>query len=273
MWLEAGPINYIVKRVFNFALKLPGARGQISGMVEKEKDAFIGKILKKRGEPISKLPERGIREEQIMQRINREGVVSDKLVNKGQMSGAVYTKEKEHWDFICEVVRKHVFANPIHLDDFTFACQAESEVIRMTIDLYNGTKDCVGLVTSGGTESIFSATLAYREHGKNERGITQGNVIVCETAHCAIQKSCHYLGLEIRKIKRDPKTKLFNLRAAEKAIDSNTLFIYASSPEYAFGNYDPVPAIGALCQRYGIGLHNDCCLGSFVNPFIEKSGY
>jgi hypothetical protein len=32
----------------------------------------------------------------------------------------------------------------------------------------------------------------------------------------------------------------FNLKMAEKAIDKNTLFIYGSSPEFAFGNYDPI---------------------------------
>lgn len=31
--------------------------------------------------------------------------------------------------------------------------------------------------------------------------------------------------------------------------------------------------IAALAQSYGIGCHSDCCLGSYVNPFIEELGY
>ena len=47
----------------------------------------------------------------------------------------------------------------------------------------------------------------------------------------------------------------------------------ASAPEYGFGNYDPVIEIAALAKSYGIGCHCDCCLGSYVNPFIKELGY
>jgi sphinganine-1-phosphate aldolase len=114
----------------------------------------------------------------------------------------------------------------------------EAETIRMTIDLYKGDYSCCGLLTAGGTESIFLATHSYREQGR-ERGITMPNVISCETAHVGIDKSCHYLGIELRKIKRT-KDLEFNIKEVEAAIDSNTLFVYGSSPEYAFGNYDPI---------------------------------
>jgi len=49
--------------------------------------------------------------------------------------------------------------------------------------------------------------------------------------------------------------------------------LVASAPEYAFGNYDPVPVIAALAQQYGIGCHCDCCLGSYVNCFIKELGF
>jgi len=39
----------------------------------------------------------------------------------------------------------------------------EAEVIRWTLNLYNGDKDTCGILTSGGTESITLAMLAYRE--------------------------------------------------------------------------------------------------------------
>jgi len=34
-----------------------------------------------------------------------------------------------------------------------------------------------------------------------------------------------------------------------------------------------LPKIAALAQKLGIGCHNDCCLGSFINPYVESSGY
>ena len=47
----------------------------------------------------------------------------------------------------------------------------------------------------------------------------------------------------------------------------------ASAPEYAFGNYDPVPVIAKLAASYGIGCHSDACLGSYINPFIKELGF
>lgn len=41
----------------------------------------------------------------------------------------------------------------------------EAEIIRWTLDLYNGDKDTCGILTSGGTESIILAMLAYRIQG------------------------------------------------------------------------------------------------------------
>ena len=36
---------------------------------------------------------------------------------------------------------------------------------------------------------------------------------------------------------------------------------------------DDIVALGAIAQSYNIGLHVDCCLGSFIVPFLEKAGF
>ena len=36
---------------------------------------------------------------------------------------------------------------------------------------------------------------------------------------------------------------------------------------------DDISALGKLAQRYKIGLHVDCCLGSFIVPFLEEAGF
>ena len=55
-----------------------------------------------------------------------------------------------------------------------------------------------GLVTSGGTASIAHAMLAYREHDRERRGISQPNVVKPETAHLAVDKACHLYGELVR---------------------------------------------------------------------------
>lgn len=36
---------------------------------------------------------------------------------------------------------------------------------------------------------------------------------------------------------------------------------------------DPIPALGKLAKKANIGLHVDCCLGSFIMPFLNKAGF
>jgi len=121
----------------------------------------------------------------------------------------------------------------------------EAEIIRWTLDLYNGNAESCGIVTSGGTESILLSMLAYREKARSEKGITSPNMVMSETAHCAFDKGGFYFGIEIRKV---PITKDYrcDMNAFLNAIDSNTICLVASAPEYAFGNYDPVVEIAEI---------------------------
>ena len=115
----------------------------------------------------------------------------------------------------------------------------EAEIIRMTLDLYNGDSNACGLVTSGGTESLFLAMLAYREQGR-KKGITRPNVVCSQATHVAIDKAAFYLNMEVRKV---PMLEDFscNIHGIIQEIDSNTVCIIGSAPEYPFGRYDPMP--------------------------------
>ena len=80
----------------------------------------------------------------------------------------------------------------------------------MTLDLLHADavtdSEPAGLVTTGGTGSILHAVLAYREHGRGDRGITRPNFIKPETGHPAFDKACHLFGIELRKAPVDPET-------------------------------------------------------------------
>jgi len=36
---------------------------------------------------------------------------------------------------------------------------------------------------------------------------------------------------------------------------------------------DDIAALGRLAQKHKIGLHVDCCLGSFIMPFLDEAGF
>jgi len=222
---------------------------------------------------VSSLPEDGWKADRILSCIQAKADVSAKRYRDGgNLTGAVYTKDETHWNFISDVMRASIVSNPLHIDEFLYVTQMEAEILRWTLDLYKGGQDACGIVTSGGTESIILAMLAYREKAKAERGITQPNMIMSETAHCAFDKGGHYFGIEIRKIAMTKDYKC-DVQAIKRAMDSNTVCLVASAPEYAFGNYEPVAELAAIAQAAGIGCHSDCCLGSYVNPFIKELGY
>lgn len=47
--------------------------------------------------------------------------------------------------------------------------------------------------------------------------------------------------------------------------------LVGSAPNFPDGNVDDITGLAKLAKRNNIGLHVDCCLGSFVVPFIERS--
>jgi hypothetical protein len=200
IWLEHGAVNYFSKHAFAFVITLPIVRGIMKSQLDKEKDKYIDSIKKERKNEVYEMPQTPWKDETILKRMRDAGGESTAMAKRGQISGAIYINDDKHWEVVCEAMKTNIYANPIHVDDFKFCCQLEAETIRMTIDLYRGDKSCKGILSSGGTESIFLATHSYREQGKALRGIYKGNVIACETAHCGLDKACHYLGLELRKI-------------------------------------------------------------------------
>lgn len=73
----------------------------------------------------------------------------------------------------------------------------------MTVGLYNGDKNCCGVVTPSGPESIIMALLAYREKNKH---IRNPQIIIPESAQPAYEKAALYLGLKIIKIPLNKKS-------------------------------------------------------------------
>ena len=148
-----------------------------------------------------KLPVQALKESDILARISKSAKVSETYYkDQSNVTGAVYIKDESHWNFISDVMRTTIVSNPLHIDKFIYVTQMEAEIIRWTIDLYRGNDEACGIVTSGGTESIILAMLAYREKALAERGITKPNMVMSETAHCAFDKGGFYFHIEIRKV-------------------------------------------------------------------------
>jgi sphinganine-1-phosphate aldolase len=170
-------------------------------------------------------------------------------------------------------MEKFMFANPLHPDLFPAVRQMESDIVAMTSQLFNGTPRTCGTLTTGGTESLIMAMHAYREWGRQVKGISEPEIVACETVHVAIDKAAYYLGMTLVHVPVDPLTFKVDMRKLRRELNSNTVCIIGSAPNFANGIIDPIEELAVEAKRWNVGLHVDCCLGGFVVPFMEAAGY
>lgn len=149
----------------------------------------------------------------------------------------------------------------------------ETEVVSMVRALAGGDGAVAGHMTSGGTESIFLATHAAREWARRHRPEIAGPEVVAPySAHPAVDKAAHYLGLRVIRVptradfRADPG-------ALAAAISPRTVMLYASAPTYSLGVIDPVAEVAALAAARGLWLHVDACVGGILAPFVRRLGF
>src|SRR6478672_11174249 len=165
---------------------------------------------------ISAMPERGRPRDEILGELRWMGAQEDRTWQTGKCSGTMYCGDMEHYAFLNQAFAPFSHVNILQRDMCPSATKFESEVIAMTLDMLRAAAvadhhpDAVpcGSITSGGTDSIVTAMLAYRDWARATKGITDPNVILPTTAHPAFDKACHLFGIRGIKAPTDPKTTL-----------------------------------------------------------------
>ena len=225
------------------------------------------------------LPDEGRSREEILDELRSLAASEDAAWETGKCSGSMYCGDHDHYGFMNEVFGLFGHMNILQRDMCPSATRFEGEVIAMALDLMHGEAaterghDIAGMVTSGGSGSIMHALLAYRDHARAERGITNPNIVKPETSHPAFDKGCHLFGIESRNVPVDPDTTTVRPEVVADQIDENTIAIVGSACNYGYGTIDPIPALSDLAVERGVGLHVDGCLGGFILPFGQELGY
>jgi sphinganine-1-phosphate aldolase len=259
--------------LFNLALRIPLVNKYLKKEQAKTKKGFEKKFKAKRKNQVKELPDQPWREDTIMNRVKVGMEESRKFyTNGGRLSSSVFCAKDEHWDFVGKVMRETIESNCLWASEFSGISQMEAEIIRMTLNLYQGPEDACGLCTSGGTESLLITMLACKKWAHANKGITKPNIVAPVTAHGSFDKGAFYFDIELRKVNltKDFKVDLDRIRSS---IDSNTILIVASAPDYGYGMYDPVPELASMAKSLGIFCHVDACLGSYINPFVKEAGF
>jgi len=222
----------------------------------------------------STIPDNGRSPEEVIAEVRNFATREDAVGDTGRVSGSLYSGDHDHYHLLTEIFEEFAHVNVLQRDMYPSATKFEGEIIAMALDMLHGCtpdSDACGVITSGGSESLITALYTYREQAARERGVTQPNVVIPATAHVALDKGAHWLGIEMRHAPLG-SDHLVDVAKMESMIDANTIAIVGSAGNYAHGLIDPIPELGQLALKHGIGLHVDGCLGGFILPWIEANG-
>jgi sphinganine-1-phosphate aldolase len=222
------------------------------------------------------IPDTGRSREEILTELRTMASEEDKAWEDGKCSGTMYCGDRDHYAFLKEAFGLFAHQNALQRDMCPSATRFEGEIIAMALDLMHAGElnraEPAGMVTSGGSASIAQAVLAYREQGREERGIERPNLVKPETGHPAFDKACHLFGVEMRRAEIDPETTLVRPETVADLIDDNTIAIIGSAGNYGYGTIDPIADLAQLASNRGVGMHVDGCLGGYLLPFGEELG-
>lgn len=223
-------------------------------------------------QPGISIPIRGEKPDLILQQI---GLMKKEDVDwrGGKVWSLVYYADEEH-DNLLKAAHSELFsANYLNPLAFSSLHTMEQEVVHMTAQMLQGDEHTVGVMTTGGTESILLAMFCYRQRARKLfPHIDKPEVVAPVTIHPAFDKAAELFGLLIRKAPVD-ETRSVIPSSMEQLITKNTILIAASAPSYPNGALDPIEAIAGIASRHHLPFHVDGCVGGFMLPWVEKLGY
>ncbi|RZB39694.1 sphingosine-1-phosphate lyase [Asbolus verrucosus] len=263
------------KTVFRLAKLIPSIRKKIDKELKDVAESFEKDTIEKTKHLtyITSLPPDRLPADDILQLVRQNLKLGDYDWKGGLVSGAVYYYNTDLIKLVTDVYGLTSYTNPLHPDLFPGLCKMESEVVRMAANLFHGDENACGTMTSGGTESILMACKAYRDYAREIRGVRRPEIVIPATAHSAFDKAAQYFQLRVRSIPIDPHTTKVDVKAMKRAINSNTVMLVGSAPNFPYGTIDDIEEISELGLKYNIPVHVDSCLGGFLTAFMEDAGY
>lgn len=240
--------------------------------VESSKNIFLETLETADEKFYGKLPLKGWKDKYILKRLEDLGQKELEMKKKGRYSGSVFSTANSLMELSKEAAGHFMYTNLLFYDTHASSRQIENEVISMILSLFNPHKNCSGLATSGGSESIFLGILAHKRFYRRHRGVTKPEVIISETAHAAFYKACEYLDIELKVIPINPETYSVTGKDYERRITKNTICMVVSCPNCAYGGFDPVGEVNKLAGKYNVGMFLDGCMGSILLPFMKEVG-
>jgi len=263
------------RRGYAAFLKLPFVQAKVRADVQKAVTDLERKLVPS-GPGITNftsIPAAGWTVEQVRAELEKLSSMEHTRWEDGRVSGAVYHGGNDLGDLQSEAFKRFGVSNPIHPDVFPGVRKMEAEVVAMVLGLFNAPDSGAGVTTSGGSESILMAVLSARNKAFKERGVREPEMILPETAHTAFRKAGEYFKIRVHLVPTPEPSYRVHIPSVSRLINSNTILLVGSAPNFPHGIVDDIPALSRLASKHKLPLHVDCCLGSFIIPFLAKAGF
>ena len=209
------------------------------------------------------MPEQGSPKTTIIQELEAK-LQRDLTYSSGKILCSMCT---DPHSFAKQIYRKYIENNIGDPSLFPASAELEQETVRMLGSLLSNPQASGGIV-SGGTEANIIALWAARNLAKKMRG----EVVVPVSAHYSFDKACDLLNLKLIKVKLNRRFQM-DVKAAEKAITSETVAIVGLAGSTGLGVVDPIRELSEIASAHNIYLHVDAAFGGFVLPFLKELGY
>ncbi|KAH3673515.1 hypothetical protein WICMUC_003621 [Wickerhamomyces mucosus] len=275
-----GYIRILLHLVSKFVMQLILNSFFLKGKVDKEVAITVHKLEESLIVPtptvpnFDVIPEKGLTDTEILNNLQELADLKHSEWEKGKVSGAVYHGGDELIKLQSNAFKIFCVANQLHPDVFPGVRKMEAEIVSIVLNLFNAPIDTgCGSTTSGGTESLLLACLSAKIYGYRYKGIREPEMVVPETAHAGFDKAAYYFGIKLHHARLDSNTYKVDLKHVKKLINSNTVLIAGSAPNFPHGIIDDIEGLSKLALKYKIPLHVDCCLGSFIVSYMKKAGF
>ncbi|PFH55378.1 hypothetical protein XA68_18447 [Ophiocordyceps unilateralis] len=263
----------IQRTLYGYFLRAPGVRGKVQRQVDESLAKLSAKLVPESQTRYLALPKEGLAAEAVRAELDALAAMDHTRWEDGYVSGAVYHGGDDLIRLQTDAFSRFTVANPIHPDVFPGVRKMEAEVVSMVLNMFHAPPGAAGVSTAGGTESILMACLAARQRAYAERGITEPEMVLPDTAHTAFRKAGQYFGIKIHLVACPAPDYQVDVRSVARLVNANTVLLVASAPNFPHGIIDDVAALSKLALRKKLCLHVDCCLGSFLVPHLDKAGF
>merc|ERR1711916_416700 len=256
---------------------LPGVAGAVAAEQEKVLADIEEQVREPAGpdiaalEVFTQLPERGLSAKAVSSILDVCRNAQTMYDGRKAFGGIYHDSTGKVSKATMEAYKTFVYTNALYPTLFPVARKCEAEVVAMSVATMNGGPDACGTMTSGGTESLVMAVKAYRELALKTRGITAPEMVIPITAHPALNKGAHHLGVKLVNIPVGDDMRA-DLDALAAALNGNTIMAVGSAPGYPHGTIDPISEMAAIASARGIPFHVDSCLGGYLLPFLKRAG-